>query len=208
MWCPWQKCSVRQKSKMSKVETAGKLRRMNAGIPQSFVDSFNNSCNKCNNIEKLLTDKISELTELVEKQNTVIIDILAEHTVLLEKLSQKEKGTNSAILKFPIKTDADIAKLDADINDNNRVCYISAIQYLLQGQVKKNFEKVLSRQFCLEYNIGGIANKKRLKDFGNVYTVLKKAIGKTAVDAEAEIRKAFQVVKKRHFRQVSFNKVT
>ncbi|XP_049317964.1 uncharacterized protein LOC125780206 isoform X1 [Bactrocera dorsalis] len=166
------------------METAGKLRRMNGGIPQSFLDSFNDGCDKYNNLQKLFVDKITELGELIEKQNKVIINILAEHAVLLQNLTQKEKGTNGAI-------------------DDNRDCYISAVQYLLQGEVVKDFEKVLARKFCLEYNIYGIGNNKSFKDYSMVYTILKKAIGKTAVNAEAEMRRAFQVVKKRHFRQVS-----
>ncbi|XP_039952472.1 uncharacterized protein LOC120769506 [Bactrocera tryoni] len=147
------------------METAGKLRRMNARIPQSFLDSFNDGCDKCNNLQKLFVDKITELGELIEKQNKVIINILAEHTVLLQNLTQKEKGTVRAISKFPIKTDDDIVKLEAEINDDNRDCYISAVQYLLQGEVVKNFEKVLARKFCLEYNIYGIGNKKSFKDY-------------------------------------------
>ncbi|XP_017484728.1 PREDICTED: uncharacterized protein LOC108373363 [Rhagoletis zephyria] len=186
---------------------SSKIRRMNVASSKMLTDrDSNDGCERCKNLAKLFSEKIAKLTELIEKQNKFVVGVLAEHTVLLEQVTNKEKGAAAAASRFPLKTDEDIAKLEGEINDINRDCYIAAVQYLLQGEVGKNFEKVFSRSLYLQCNIYGIAGKKCLKDFSEVFTVLKKAIGKTSVDAEAEIRKALQVAKKRHFRMVSFAK--
>lgn len=69
-------------------------------------------------------------TELIEKQNNFVVGVLAEHTVLLEQVTNKEKGTAAAASRFPLKTDEDISKLEGEINETNRDSYVIVfIQY-------------------------------------------------------------------------------
>ncbi|XP_046801093.1 uncharacterized protein LOC124418525 [Lucilia cuprina] len=139
-------------------------------------------------------------------QNKIIVEMLAEQKIQLQGLHNVRKNINNLITVYPIKTEEDLQKMETQINEANEDKYISAIKYLVDGNVVKNLERVLSRELCVLYNIDGICGKKGLRHYKNVYKTIISEINSYSTNAEKEIRTALQVVKKRHFRSVCAKK--
>ncbi|XP_041451641.1 uncharacterized protein LOC121405108 [Drosophila obscura] len=98
--------------------------------------------------------------------------------------------------------------MDKDINSSNRDLYIDAIKtILLPSGILKNFKNILANAVVLAYNVDGVQGKSALKDLKNFYGVLLDAITVEAETGSAEIqlRKALQLQKKRHFKNISNN---
>ncbi|XP_067630063.1 uncharacterized protein [Eurosta solidaginis] len=110
--------------------------------------------------QKSLKENLSKLQATTENQNKVIVEMMADQKVQLQGFNKSRQIETKITTIFPLKTEEDIQKMEADINQANEEKYVSAVKYLLDGSTIKNLERIFSRELCMAYNTDGNFGKK------------------------------------------------
>ncbi|XP_037940044.1 uncharacterized protein LOC119672939 [Teleopsis dalmanni] len=152
--------------------------------------------------KELIAAQDTKLKALSDKMETML-RMMTVQTALINVLVSGEKSPIRLAIKFPLKTEADLLEVEQMIGIEKDF-YVEAIKLKLDGNILKNMEELIHRNIALMYNIDGTHGKKRFKDFVNLYSAIKASIPNG--DKDETIRKAFQVVKKRHYRYISESK--
>ncbi|XP_036319311.1 uncharacterized protein LOC118733834 isoform X1 [Rhagoletis pomonella] len=156
--------------------------------------------------QTILRENLSKLQATTENQNKVIVEMMADQKVQLQAFNKTRQDVTAITTAFPLKTEEDLQKMEAEINEINEEKYVSAVKYLLDGSAPKNLERIFSREVCMIYNTDGNFGKKSLRSKQNIFKIVLAAVSHTSPNAEKELRIALQTVKKRHFRHVSNQK--
>ncbi|XP_065358649.1 uncharacterized protein LOC135952567 [Calliphora vicina] len=134
-----------------------------------------------------------------------IVDILAEHKVLLDRIVTQNAAVTNMIDIFPINYEVKLKELD-DILAIQRYPYIRQINILLGGNAERNLHNIFGSNIILNFNVDGSFGKKRLRDFRNVFSALIGAISTFSESADKTLRTSFQRQKKNFFKQTSRSK--
>ncbi|KAI8120521.1 hypothetical protein CVS40_8202 [Lucilia cuprina] len=95
--------------------------------------------------------EVSKRLETIEKQQNSLLEILAEHKVLLDRLVSQNAVIDNIIQIFPVNTQ---------------------IRTLIAGNVERNLHYVFGQGIILNFNVDGIFGKERLRDYSNVFNTL------------------------------------
>ncbi|XP_036340355.1 uncharacterized protein LOC118749663 [Rhagoletis pomonella] len=92
--------------------------------------------------QKILRENLSKLQATTENQNKVIVEMMADQKVQLQAFNKTRQDVTAITTAFPLKTEEDLQKMEAEINEINEEKYVSAVKYLLDGSAPKNLERI------------------------------------------------------------------
>ncbi|XP_075155848.1 uncharacterized protein LOC142234106 isoform X2 [Haematobia irritans] len=165
----------------------------------------------------ILLKKVDQLTEsthnmqtqlnVIQGQLRVIVEALAENKAVTNKLVRQHNNDVSIQQLFPIQSVESLIKVDSEINENNKKCYVAAIGAILQpAGVLKNIRYIIADDVTMAFNLEGVHGKRSLKRMENFYSVLLEAVSGLTNNCgppEECIRKSLQRQKKRQFKNKS-----
>ncbi|CAD7089536.1 unnamed protein product [Hermetia illucens] len=93
----------------------GKVRRCNAAFGEELFSQYNQNTCECINLKM----QLKKLEEKIVKQNQAIMDVLASHSVLLNKIYKNETMPTEVSTVFPIKTVEELEKLNNGISEED-----------------------------------------------------------------------------------------
>ncbi|KAI8130023.1 hypothetical protein CVS40_0115 [Lucilia cuprina] len=155
-------------------------------------------------VENFFKDFVEEVNVLngslnisgtIERQNNSIIEILAEHKVLLSKIISQNNVLDDIMGIFPIKL-RDLNSLIQSQADP----YLRRMKSILKGNVGRYLNEILGQNIIMDFNVDGTHGKQSLKKFENFYSALIDVIAVFSDDPDTTLRKAFQSQKKRLFK--------
>ncbi|XP_046811201.1 uncharacterized protein LOC124420870 [Lucilia cuprina] len=126
-----------------------------------FPPQANSKCGCCQEVSKRL--------ETVEKQQNSLLEILAEHKVLLDRLVSKNAVIDNIIQIFPVNTVDKLKELDSLLGSHSDTYQTRT---LIAGNVERNLHYVFGQGIILNFNVDGIFGKERLRDYSNVFNTL------------------------------------
>ncbi|XP_036321182.1 uncharacterized protein LOC118735493 [Rhagoletis pomonella] len=156
------------------------------------------NCPGCREISK----KLEVYKDTVEKQQNTIIEILAEHKVLLDRLLSQNVAVENIMSIFPINSDEKLKEFD-NILATNADPYKRQMQHLIAGNAERNLHQIFGQNIIINYNVDGISGKKRLRDLCNVFSVIIDVISTFSKSSDTTLRAAFQRQKKKFFKQTT-----
>lgn len=65
-----------------------------------------------------MSQKLDKLNETIITQNKAIVDILAEHKVLINQLLKQNEAIDNIVNIFPINSEDDLKALDMSLSKN------------------------------------------------------------------------------------------
>ncbi|XP_067628595.1 uncharacterized protein [Eurosta solidaginis] len=149
--------------------------------------------------EEILIFMAQNFDELKRQVNDLVKE-LAEQKVIIDLLMDKDAAEVPLSPKFPIETEEDLANLNKSINNFNREYYIKTMNIILQPEgILKSMKCILADQLIMDFNVEGVQGKKSLKQYGNFYRALLRAIAisETSGPAENQLRDAIKLQKNR-----------
>ncbi|XP_017484081.1 PREDICTED: uncharacterized protein LOC108372819 isoform X1 [Rhagoletis zephyria] len=171
----------------------------------NFQEQFNEIKEREENLKLSMLDKLEQIEKNHLLQNKALMTVLAEHKILISKLIRQESLAAPIGDLFPICTDEALAAVDEKIFQDNRDIYVSMMRKLFQYSAHKNFRNILAESMIIRYNIDGTHGKQSLKSFKKFYAALLDAISQLpgVTNPEEQLRRAFRVQKKRHFKNAA-----
>ncbi|XP_067619990.1 uncharacterized protein [Eurosta solidaginis] len=179
------------------------IQKKKPAVDQNIPFKENNKCENCID-SKMLREEIQELRGVVETQNKIIMQTLAEHIILLKQIIYQDSISDDMLKSFPLKSLDELKEIDEKICQDNKAVYIKALKTLLKGKLTKKIDNVFSTEVIIAINIDGIHGKQGLKEYRQFFDTLLAAID--SPDPTTELRRAFAVTKKRYFHKVSIRK--
>ncbi|XP_067619989.1 uncharacterized protein [Eurosta solidaginis] len=189
------------------------IQKKKPAVDQNIPFKENNKCENCID-SKMLREEIQELRGVVETQNKIIMQTLAEHIILLKQIIYQDSISDDMLKSFPLKSLDELKEIDEKICQDNKAVYVSytcicitiikALKTLLKGKLTKKIDNVFSTEVIIAINIDGIHGKQGLKEYRQFFDTLLAAID--SPDPTTELRRAFAVTKKRYFHKVSIRK--
>ncbi|XP_067628615.1 uncharacterized protein [Eurosta solidaginis] len=156
----------------------------------------------CKSSEAILVYLAQQFDELKRQVNALVKE-LAEQKVVIDRFMHTDTAEVTVSHDFPIETEEDLANLNKTINNSNRDDYIKTMNIILQPEgILKSMKCILADQLIMDFNVEGVHGKKSLKQYGNFYRALLRAIpiSETSVPAENQLRDAIKLQKNRVFR--------
>ncbi|XP_054731003.1 uncharacterized protein LOC129239508 [Anastrepha obliqua] len=157
--------------------------------------------------------KFEEMTKTFQEEHSIlraqliaVEQALDKQKVVIRQIQRQQAEELPLHINFPINSEQELVKLNAEINDNNRNSYIKTMRIILQPGVLKSMNCILTDQLAMEFNVDGVQGKKSLKSFNKFYGALLESIevSDTLGSAESQLREAIKLQKKRHFRNLAF----
>ncbi|XP_058974559.1 uncharacterized protein LOC131806860 [Musca domestica] len=142
--------------------------------------------------------KCSSCQENARKLDT-IIDILAEHKVLLDRVISQNAFVDNIMTIFPIESEEKLREFDR-ILATQADLYTRQMKNLIAGNAERNLHKVFGRNIIMDFNVDGTFGKKGLRDFGNVLAAIIEVISTFNKLPDKTLRAAFQRQKKKYFK--------
>ncbi|CAD7078734.1 unnamed protein product [Hermetia illucens] len=126
----------------------------------------------------LLDNKTYLVSEKIVKQNQAIMDVLASHSVLLNKIYKNETMPTEVSTVFPIKTVEELEKLNNGISEEDIPFYVATVKMKIKaGGLIKNFSKLISEDICLKYNYNGTHGKLPFCQYLKINGIFEGAVG-------------------------------
>ncbi|XP_073839529.1 uncharacterized protein [Musca autumnalis] len=169
--------------------------------PDNSKKQGNSKCQGCEELSK----KVDLYKDATQKQYNTIVEILAEHKVLLDRIANLNAITSNMMSIFPINTEEKLKEFDT-ILSTQADPYKRQMKTLLAGNAERNLHLIFGHDIIMSYNVEGLFGKNRLRDFSNVYTAIIDVISTFSESADKTLRSAFQRQKKKFFKQTSRNK--
>ncbi|XP_067628614.1 uncharacterized protein [Eurosta solidaginis] len=167
-------------------------------------------CKSSEAILVYLAQQFDELKRTFQRENATLrgqvnalVKELAEQKVVIDRFMHTDTAEVTVSHDFPIETEEDLANLNKTINNSNRDDYIKTMNIILQPEgILKSMKCILADQLIMDFNVEGVHGKKSLKQYGNFYRALLRAIpiSETSVPAENQLRDAIKLQKNRVFR--------
>ncbi|CAD7078548.1 unnamed protein product [Hermetia illucens] len=128
--------------------------------------------------ESLLDNKTYLVSEKIVKQNQAIMDVLASHSVLLNKIYKNETMPTEVSTVFSIKTVEELEKLNNGISEEDIPFYVATVKMKIKaGGLIKNFSKLISEDICLKYNYNGTHGKLPFCQYLKINGIFEGAVG-------------------------------
>ncbi|CAD7087274.1 unnamed protein product [Hermetia illucens] len=152
----------------------GKVRRCNAAFGEELFSQYNQNTCECIHLKM----QLKKLEEKIVKQNQAIMDVLASHSVLLNKIYKNETMPTEVSTVFPIKTVEELEKLNNGISEEDIPFYVATVKMKIKaGGLIKNFSKLISEDICLKYNYNGTHGKLPFCQYLKINGTFEGAIG-------------------------------
>uniref|UniRef100_A0A1I8Q3J0 DUF4806 domain-containing protein n=1 Tax=Stomoxys calcitrans TaxID=35570 RepID=A0A1I8Q3J0_STOCA len=149
----------------------------------------NPSCSNCQDVAKKLD---------------MVLEILAEHKVLLARLASQSIFVDEISI-FPINSEEKLEEFDKSLETKTDP-YMRQMKNLIESNPGRNLHKIFDREIIMNFNVDGTFGKKGLRDYGNVLAVILDVISTFSETPDKTLRDAFQRQKKKYFKQNSRNK--
>ncbi|XP_075159120.1 uncharacterized protein LOC142232238 [Haematobia irritans] len=162
----------------------------------------NQSCQNCEEILK----QFQSYKASSERQFNTLLEILAEHKVLLDRIVSQNAEINNSMDIFPIKSVEKLKEFDNSLATQADP-YKRQIRTLLDGNTESNLHQVFGQEIIMNFNVDGSFGKQRLRDYGNVFAAMIDVISSFAESPDKCLRAAFQRQKKKYFKQTSRSKL-
>ncbi|XP_054083773.1 uncharacterized protein LOC128920483 isoform X2 [Zeugodacus cucurbitae] len=163
-------------------------------------------CN-CQMFQKRMEEMFDDMKETMLQDNKLLRDQLricmeavVDMKVVVNKWNRHIAEETVLTAKFPLSSVEEVECLNAEINNDNRECYVKTMKSLFRpAGVVKNLKEILTDAVVQEYNIDGIHGKKSLRSLENFYSTLIESIpvSDDFEPAEKQLRKAIQLQKNR-----------
>ncbi|XP_036340256.1 uncharacterized protein LOC118749560 isoform X2 [Rhagoletis pomonella] len=141
--------------------------QLSKGTLKYFPQPVNQKCHSCEELSK----KFDLCKDAAQKQYNTLLDILAEHKVLLDRIVAQNAVCSNIMGIFPINTEEKLKEFDT-ILATQADPYIRQIKLLLGGNAERNLHQVFGHGIIMNFNVDGSFGKKRLRDYGNVFTAI------------------------------------
>ncbi|XP_067630087.1 uncharacterized protein [Eurosta solidaginis] len=112
------------------------IQKKKPAVDQNIPFKENNKCENCID-SKMLREEIQELRGVVETQNKIIMQTLAEHIILLKQIIYQDSISDDMLKSFPLKSLDELKEIDEKICQDNKAVYIKALKTLLKGKLTK-----------------------------------------------------------------------
>ncbi|CAD7092694.1 unnamed protein product [Hermetia illucens] len=134
----------------------------------------NQNTSECINLKM----QLKKLEEKIVKQNQAIMDVLASHSLLLNKIYKNETMPTEVSTVFPIKTVEELEKLNNGISEEDIPFYVATVKMKIKaGGLIKNFSKLISEDICLKYNYNGTQGKLPFCQYLKINGIFEGAVG-------------------------------
>ncbi|XP_065365342.1 uncharacterized protein LOC135958365 [Calliphora vicina] len=140
-----------------------------------------------------------------EKRYNTLLEILAEHKVLLDTIVKQNQITSNLMEFFPIESEEKLREFDAILKTHSDP-YIRQMKSLLAGNAEKNLHEIFGQNIIMNFNVDGSFGKKRLREYANVFKAIIDVISTFNENSDKTIRAAFQRQKKKYFKQMGRSK--
>ncbi|XP_054085251.1 uncharacterized protein LOC128921486 isoform X1 [Zeugodacus cucurbitae] len=108
--------------------------------------------------------------KLLRDQLRICMEAVVDMKVVVNKWNRHIAEETVLTAKFPLSSVEDVE--NAEINNDNRECYVKTMKSLLRSSgVVKNLKEILTDAVVQEYNIDGIHGKKSLRGLENFYSL-------------------------------------